>query len=69
MDQIIIADLFLTTAVTLFVIVDPPGLLPVFLGLTQNLEPRLRRRAADRAALVAFGVIAVFALLRSSPTI
>lgn len=55
-------DLFLTTAVTLFVIVDPPGLLPVFLGLTNSLDARQRRRAADRASLVAFGVIAVFAL-------
>ena len=55
-------DLFLTTAVTLFVIVDPPGLLPVFLGLTNSLNAKQRRRAADRASLVAFGVIAVFAL-------
>jgi multiple antibiotic resistance protein len=55
-------DLFLTTAVTIFVIVDPPGLLPVFLGLTNSLDARQRRRAADRASLVAFGVIAVFAI-------
>jgi len=55
-------DLFLTTAVTIFVIVDPPGLLPVFLGLTNALPPRQRRRAADRASLVALGVIAVFAI-------
>jgi len=55
-------DLFLTTAVTLFVIVDPPGLLPVFLALTSKLEPRQRKRAATRASAVAFGVIAVFAL-------
>jgi multiple antibiotic resistance protein len=55
-------ELFLTTAVTIFVIVDPPGLLPVFLGLTNALGSRQRRRAADRASLVAFGVIAVFAI-------
>jgi multiple antibiotic resistance protein len=55
-------DLFLTTAVTIFVIVDPPGLLPVFLGLTNSLDARQRRRAADRASAVAFGVIAVFAI-------
>lgn len=54
-------DLFLTTAVTLFVIVDPPGLLPVFLGLTNSLDRKQRRRAANRASAVAFGVIAVFA--------
>lgn len=62
MGQFFDVDLFLTTAVTLFVIVDPPGLLPVFLGLTNSLDARQRRRAADRASLVAFGVIAVFAL-------
>jgi multiple antibiotic resistance protein len=55
-------DLFLTTAVTLFVIVDPPGLLPVFLGLTNEMDPKARRRAGNRASAVAFGVIAVFAM-------
>lgn len=55
-------DLFLTTVVTLFVIVDPPGLLPVFLALTAHMERRVRRRAANRAAAVGFGVIAVFAI-------
>ena len=62
MGQFFDLDLFLTTAVTIFVIVDPPGLLPVFLGLTNALTPRQRRRAADRASAVAFGVIAVFAI-------
>ena len=62
MGQFFNIDLFLTTAVTLFVIVDPPGLLPVFLGLTNALDRKQRRRAADRASAVAFGVIAVFAI-------
>jgi multiple antibiotic resistance protein len=55
-------ELFLTTSVTLWVIVDPPGLLPVFLGLTNSLDAKQRRRAGDRASAVAFGVIALFAL-------
>lgn len=54
--------LLLTTAVTLLVIVDPPGLLPVFLGLTSPLSPADRRAAASKSSLVAFGVIAAFAL-------
>ena len=62
MGQFFNLDLFLTTAVTLWVIVDPPGLLPVFLGLTKSMNERLRRRAANRASAVAFGVIAVFAV-------
>jgi multiple antibiotic resistance protein len=61
-DQFFNLDLFLTTAVTLWVIVDPPGLLPVFLGLTNSLSAKQRRRAGDRASAVAFGVIALFAL-------
>ncbi len=55
-------QLLLTTAVTLFVIVDPPGLLPVFLGLTSPLSPAERRAAASKSSIVAFGVITLFAL-------
>lgn len=62
MGQFFNLDLFLTTAVTLFVIVDPPGLLPVFIGLTRTMDKRQRNRAADRSSAVAFGVIAVFAM-------
>jgi len=54
--------LFVSTLVTLWVILDPPGLLPVFLGLTQAMDVKQRRQAALRASLVALGVIAVFAL-------
>lgn len=54
--------LFLTTVVTLFVIVDPPGLLPVFLALTKSMPSQERKNAATRASLVALGVIAVFAV-------
>ncbi len=55
-------QLLLTTAVTLFVIVDPPGLLPVFLGLTSPLSPADRRAAASKSSIVAFGVISIFAV-------
>ncbi|WP_028709227.1 MarC family protein [Propionicicella superfundia] len=55
-------QLFWSTLLTLFVILDPPGLLPVFLGLTAALPARERNRAALRASLVAIGVIAAFAI-------
>jgi multiple antibiotic resistance protein len=48
--------------ITLFVIMDPPGAIPLFLSLTHGLSPRQRRRAAWQATLVAFAVIVVFAL-------
>ncbi|MBD0291954.1 MAG: NAAT family transporter [Jiangellaceae bacterium] len=48
--------------VTLSVIMDPPGTVPVFLALTGSLSTAERRRAAWQAVAVAFGVIVVFAL-------
>ncbi len=48
--------------VTLFVIIDPPGIVPVFLGLTRGRSARSRRMLAWQAAIVAFGVIVAFAL-------
>ncbi len=54
--------LFFATFFTLFVILDPPGLLPVFLGLTRRPAPAARRGVAWRATAVATGVIAGFAV-------
>ena len=55
-------QLFFATFLTLFVILDPPGLLPVFLGLTGTRTPAQRNAVAWRATVVALGVIAGFAL-------
>jgi multiple antibiotic resistance protein len=48
--------------VTLFVIMDPPGATPIFLGLTGDKTPRERIRLAWQAAGVSLFVIASFAL-------
>jgi multiple antibiotic resistance protein len=48
--------------VTLFVIMDPPGTIPIFLSLTSGRSQRTRRRIAWQAATVSFFVITVFAL-------
>jgi len=48
--------------ITLFVIMDPPGTVPIFIGLTGAMTSRQRNRAARQAILVAFGVIVSFAL-------
>ncbi len=53
---------FTTTFVTLLVIFGPPGSIPIFLALTAGLDSRQRNAAARRAALVALGVIASFAV-------
>ncbi|MFE7118587.1 MarC family protein [Streptomyces sp. NPDC057654] len=48
--------------VTLFVIMDPPGITPIFLALTSGRPAKIQRKMAWQAATVAFGVIAVFGL-------
>ena len=48
--------------VTLLVIMDPAGTVPLFIALTRGREPRERHRLAWQAALVALGVILAFAL-------
>ncbi len=53
---------FGTVFVTLFVIMDPPGVVPVFLGLTAGRTQSERRRMATVAVTTAFLVITVFAI-------
>ena len=47
---------------TLFVIMDPPGIIPIFLALTARRGARAMARLALQAALTSFGVIVLFAL-------
>ncbi len=54
--------LFTEVFVTLFVIMDPPGTVPIFLGLTSSMTAKQRKRAARQAIIVAFVVIVAFAL-------
>lgn len=53
---------FTEVFVTLFVIIDPAGTVPVFLGLTRGRSRADRNQLAWQAAVVAFSVIVVFAL-------
>lgn len=55
-------ELLVSTFVTLIVIMDPPGAVPVFLALTSSLTQKQKVAAARRAALVALGVIGLFAV-------
>ncbi len=48
---------------TLFIIIDPPGLAPVFIALTQGMDAARRRAIAIRAFFVAFGLMMVFLFL------
>lgn len=54
---------FLISAfVTLFVIIDPIGLTPMFVALTQGMTAAERRRIALRACLIAVLLLAMFGL-------
>jgi multiple antibiotic resistance protein len=55
--------LILTAFITLFVIVDPIGLAPMFVALTQGQTTAQRRRIAVTSCLVGAGLLTAFGLL------
>ncbi len=62
MSAVLNVTLLAEVFITLFVIMDPPGAIPLFLSLTRHFTPRTRNRAAWQACTVAFCVIVAFAL-------
>ncbi len=57
LDSVLMTEVF----VTLFVIMDPVGTIPVFLALTSGRSAASMRRAAWQAVAVSFAVIVAFA--------
>ncbi len=54
---------FLITAfATLFVVIDPPGLIPMFIALTPGMSAERRRAIGLRACLIAIALLTVFGL-------
>ena len=54
--------LLITSLVTLFVIVDPIGLTPIFFSLTQGLSTKERRIVARKSVIVASCILLLFAI-------
>jgi multiple antibiotic resistance protein len=54
--------LFVSSFVTLFVVLDPPGCVPIFSSLTKGSSTAHRRSMAFRSTLIASGVLVAFAL-------
>ena len=50
-------DFVISALVTLLVVVDPVGLVPTFIGITQGLPTKARRSVALRASLIAAAVL------------
>jgi multiple antibiotic resistance protein len=57
-----LVDNLISQFVTLFVVVDPIGLAPIFLSVTHGLSHQVRRRIAVRACLIAAIILLGFAV-------
>lgn len=57
-----LVQLFISAFVTLFVVIDPPGCVPIFSSLTAGTSARHRSQMAVRSSLIAAGVLVAFAL-------
>jgi multiple antibiotic resistance protein len=55
--------LFGSALVTFLVVIDPPGVVPIFAGLTRGTDPVHRRAMAIRSAVIAWAILMFFALL------
>lgn len=60
--QALPVEFLVSALVTILVIVDPIGLVPSFIAITQGLPQKSRRNVALRACLIATGILAGSAL-------
>ena len=58
-------DFFISALVTLLVVVDPLGIVPIFISVTKGLPAASRRQVALRASLIAFAILCGAALIGS----
>jgi multiple antibiotic resistance protein len=55
-------ELFVSSLITFFVVIDPPGCAPIYAGLTAGASAAQRRSMAVRAVAVSAAILLVFAL-------
>ncbi|OQW72370.1 MAG: MarC family transcriptional regulator [Proteobacteria bacterium ST_bin13] len=55
-------ELFISSLITFFVVIDPPGCAPIYAGLTAGVPAVHARAMALRAVLIAGAILVVFAL-------
>lgn len=63
MASLIDMRVFGSALVTIFVIMDPPGIVPIFMALAHSKPKAARSRIARQATLTSLAVIVAFALL------
>lgn len=51
---------FFSAIVTLFLVMDPLGNVPIFLSVLKQVRPERRRKIVTREVLIAYGVLLVF---------
>ena len=56
-------ELFVSSLITFFVVIDPPGCAPIYAGLSAGASTAQRRAMAIRAVGVATAILLVFALV------
>ena len=56
----------ISALITLFVVIDPVGLVPLFIALTRDMSPERRRRIGWRALAIAAGLLTLFGLAGES---
>ena len=56
-----LSEIAIYAFVTLFVVLDPPGMGPIFIGLTRGETPEFRRRMAIRGTIIAALLLLSFA--------
>lgn len=58
--------ILISAFVTLFVIIDPIGLTPIFVAMTQGMQAKRRRIVGVQACLVGAGILTLFAVFGES---
>ncbi|AEF80799.1 MarC family protein [Leadbettera azotonutricia] len=54
---------FLPVFLAMFIVIDPIGLVPLYIGLTSHIPEIQRKTIIRKAIIISFGVLAVFILL------
>jgi multiple antibiotic resistance protein len=62
MSMAALTELFVSSLITFFVVIDPPGCAPIYAGLTAGASAAHTRAMAIRAVLVSAAILLVFAL-------